>query len=160
MTKPRATVLVAVGLSLLAGAAGRAAEGDDKTKVKHPDARQTAQAFLDAALAGATKEAAALGQPGQSYSREEKIKEFRDITPKKVAVVGLHADAGNALATTERVRGDKGREGPLVLTLVKKGERWLIRDVDLETEESAQQELNRFLKKHPTARPVPEKKGK
>jgi hypothetical protein len=44
-----------------------------------------------------------------------------------------------------------------VLTLVKKEDRWLIRDSDLETEESVKDEMKRFIDKHPDAKPVPEK---
>jgi hypothetical protein len=57
-------------------------------------------------------------------------------------------------ATIEEVAGDHNRSGPLVLTLVKKEHRWLVRDVDFETPDSAEEERKRFLDKHPDANPL------
>jgi RNA polymerase sigma factor (sigma-70 family) len=125
------------------------------------DARQTAMAFLTAALAGKTKEAAALGQPGQGPSRPKKVEELAPFKGQNVAIARLHADEANALAVTGPVilREHRGaRKGMIQLTLVKKDGRWLVRDIDFETEESAKAELQRFLAKHPGAKQVPEKK--
>src|SRR5689334_23069586 len=136
-------VMVAAVLVLLAflGPARSAAVGaDDPTK--GPDARQTAQKFLDAALAGRAKEAAALGEPGKSYSREGKMKECQDIGVEKLAFVIVNADDQFALAITEKIVEPKRKqEGQLTLRLVKKDKRWLIRDVDFRTEEKAKEQL-------------------
>jgi hypothetical protein len=129
----------------------------EEPKPQDRDAPQTTAAFLDAALSRKFKEAAAMGEPGKAYSREEAIRQFAELNVKKLAIVSVHADPVNALSITENVKGDHNREGPLVLTLVRKDGRWLIRDVDLETEASAKDELERFLKKYPDARSLPEK---
>jgi hypothetical protein len=135
------------------------ARGADEPKAEARDARQTATAFLEAAFNGRLKEAAAMGEPGKAYSREEAIKQFAEIKVERIAVVSVHADAQNALVITNNVKGDHNREGPMVLTLVRKDGRWFIRDVDLETEGSAKEELAKFLKKYPDAKVVPEKQG-
>src|SRR5262249_1357806 len=131
--------MLAVVLVLLAfhAPARSAAKGDDDP-TKIPDARQTAQTFLNAALTGRTKEAAALGEPGKSYSREGKMKEFRELDAEKLAFVSVHADDQYALAITQKVAEKKRKqEGQLTIRLVKKDKRWLIRDVDFRTEEAA-----------------------
>jgi serine/threonine-protein kinase len=100
---------------------------DDKAKQR--DARQTAEAFLDAVLAARLKEAAALAQPGQAPSREEKLREFARLAGQKPTIATLTVERDHALATTTPVKlGD--REGPLLIRMVKKDGRWLVREVD------------------------------
>jgi hypothetical protein len=156
MTKWRMTLVVAG----LLGSLGPARPADDPTKV--PDARQTTEKFLAAALAGRAKEAAALGEPGQSPSREQKIKEFEgfNVFGKKLALARVLADEQAALAITEDVVETKrGQKGPLSIRLVKKDNRWLIRDVDF-GEKSAAKNLQRFQREHPKAKAVEPKKDK
>jgi hypothetical protein len=154
MTKWRVMLVAAVLLDSL----GLVRAADDPTKV--PDARQTTERFLAAALAGRAKEAAALGEPGKSYDREEKIKEFADLDAKKLALARVLADDQAALAITEEVVETKrGQKGPLSIRLVKKDNRWLIRDVDF-GEKSAAKNLQRFQREHPKAKPVDPKKDK
>ncbi|HEY7426539.1 MAG TPA: hypothetical protein VH682_20055 [Gemmataceae bacterium] len=156
MMKWRVLLAAAVFLGFL----GIARSADDRTKV--PDARQTTEKFLAAALAGKTKEAAALGEPGKSYNREEKIKEFEglNVFGKKLALTRVLADDQAALAITEKVVETKrGQEGPLSIRLVKKDNRWLIRDVDF-GEKSAAKNMQRFQREHPKAKPVDPKKDK
>jgi hypothetical protein len=120
------------------------------------DSRQITVMFLDAALNGRLREAAALGEAGKAYSREEKIKEFAALQVKSVKLSDVRANGEHALAITEDVKSDDGREGPLVLTLVKTDGLWWIRDVDLETTDSARVELDRFMKANPDAKAVPD----
>lgn len=150
MTKWRVVLVAAVLLGFL----GIARPENDRTKV--PDARQTTEMFLAAALAGKIKEAAALGEPGKSYNREEKIKEFEglNVFGKKLALARVLADDQAALAITEKVVETKrGQEGPLSIRLVKKDNRWLIRDVDF-GKKSAAKNLQRFQKERPKAKDV------
>ncbi len=152
MMKWRVTLVSVV----LLGSVGPAWPADDPSKV--PNARQTTEKFLAAALAGRTKEAAALGEPGKSYNREEKIKEFANLDAKKLALVRVLADDEAALAITEKVAETKrGQEGPLSIRLIKKDDRWLIRDVDF-GKKSAAKNLKRFQREHTKAKAVPAKK--
>jgi hypothetical protein len=149
-------------LEILASGQSRLQGADDAKKA--PDALQTARAFLNFALTGQTKAAANLGEPGKSYDREEKIKEFERLDPKKpLAIVRFEADDEYALAITESVkevrRKGKTREGPLSIRLVKKDGRWLIRDIDMGSK-SAAMNLERFRREHPKAKVVIPKKDK
>lgn len=138
-------------------------QGADDGK-KAPDALQTAQAFLNFALTGQTRAAADLGEPGKAYSREKKIKEFERLDTKKPpAIVRFLADEEYALAITESVaeklRKGKKQEGPLSIRLVKKDERWRVRDVDMGNK-SAAKNLERFLRERPKAKVILPKNGK
>jgi hypothetical protein len=146
-------------VTVLLGFINPAWSADDSSKV--PDARQTVEKFLAAALAGRTKEAAALGEPGKSYDREAKIKEFEglNVYGKKLTVARVLADEQAALAITEKVvETKKGQEGLLSIRLIKKDKRWLIRDVDF-GEKSATKNLQRFQREHPKSKDVEPKKG-
>src|SRR5688572_22714944 len=112
MKKHCVALIVAVGVLVAAGAAASTLQSADEPK-KDLGPRQATEAFLAAALAGRAKDAAAMGEPGKAYSREEKIKEFAELNAKKLAVVSVHANDEHALATTGKVKGDRGREGPL-----------------------------------------------
>ena len=132
------------------------AVGAEEERTKKPlNARQTAAAFLDAALSGRLAEAASLGEPGRAYNTEKGCAQFAELKVKQLAIESAYADEANALVITANVTGDRGRQGPLVLTLVKKDDAWLIRDVDLEDEESVEDEVERFLKDHPKAKLLP-----
>ena len=143
---------VATGTLLVIGSIAKAEEKD----ARRGDSRQITKMFLDAALNGRLKEAAAMGEAGKSYSREEAIKQFAELKVKRLKLTDVRANCEDAIAVTEDVKDDRGREGPLVLTLVKKNKVWSISDVDLETKNSAKAELERFLKAHPDAKAVPE----
>lgn len=154
MTKGRMILIAASLLSF----DGLARPADDPTKI--PDARQTAEKFLAAALAGRAKEAAALGEPGKAYSREGKIKEFQDLDAKQLALVRVLADDRAALAITENVVETKrNQKGPLSIRLIKKDKRWLIRDVDFGTEQ-ATKNVKRFQGEHPNGKEILPKKDK
>jgi hypothetical protein len=144
-----ATALLCVLLQLPRNAAA----ADDADAVRG-DPVQTADAFLKAALAGKTAEAAAMGEPGKSPSREKTIAEFAELKVKELPLASVHADGTGALAVTKGFNQPKGKGGPLVLVLIKKDGKWWIRDIDLESDESVKDELKRFLADHPEAKPV------
>lgn len=150
----RYSLLIAAVLlvALAVGGPSRSRGEDDPTKV--PDARQTTESFLAAALSGRAKEAAVLGEPGKAYSREEKIKEITGLGVEKLALARVLADDQYALVITENVVEPKRRqEGPLSIRLVKKDNRWLIRDVDFGKEQAAKN-VQRFQRERPKAKVV------
>jgi hypothetical protein len=133
--------------------------GADEGK-KALTALQTTQAFLNYAFSGKAEEAAALGEPGKSYSRPKKIKEFEKLGVKNPpAIVRLLADDEYALAITdpivskEKKRDGRKEGGPLSIRLVKKDNRWMIRDVDGKKDQ-AEKNLKRFQKECPKAKDV------
>jgi hypothetical protein len=160
MTKRRVLLLAALPLAVFFVARSSRIQGADERK-KASDALQTARAFLSFAFMGDYKAAAELGESGKSYSREQKIKEFERLEPKKPPAIGrFEADDAYALAITEAVVDkDKKQAGPLSIRLVKKDGHWLIRDVDMGSK-SADKNLERFRREHPKAMVVLPKKGK
>jgi regulation of enolase protein 1 (concanavalin A-like superfamily) len=127
------------------------------------NARTRVQEFLAAALAGKVGEAAALADDQFPVGQ---IRELRDqIKARTVSVVTvLASDTGprkKALAITQRVQVTKadpdGRDtGKLAITLAKRDDRgWFVEDIDFGSEESIKDEVVRFLKEFPGARPVP-----
>lgn len=136
-------------------------QGADNDK-KSPAPLQTTKAFLNFAFTGQFKAAAELGAPDKSYNREEKIKEFEKLDAKKPpAIVRFLADDEHALAITEPiVSKDKKQGGPLEIELVKKDNHWLIRDVDLQGKDHADNNLKRFQRKYPKAKVVIPKEDK
>jgi len=139
----------------------------DKAKPMPYNARETVEAFLAAGLAGKTKVTATLSDPRTGIAEQAKTLQHQ-LRVAKLKVVSVHvSETGKriaALAITESIQirtpDPDGRDtGRLVLTLIKKTpskkkEPWLVRDIDFETEESAKEELKRFLKKFPDAKLV------
>ena len=153
MTKRRVVFLAALLLaSLLTSRPSRILGADDRKKAL--DAVQTTEKFLADALAGRNKEAAALGEPGKAYSREEKIKEVGELGVKKLALVRVLADDQAALAITEQVVEPKRHQkGSLQIRLIKKDKHWLIRDVDFGAVQE-ERNLKRFQREHPKAKEI------
>jgi hypothetical protein len=161
MRRCRVLLLFVLLLSAILVSRPSRLRGADDAK-KAPDALQTAEAFLNLAVNGQAKEAAELGEPDKSPSRERSVrKHFGDLDVKKPPrIVSFHADEDYALAITEVVATkNKKQSGPLSLRLVKKDNRWMIRDIDL-GEKQASQNLERLKKEHPKAKVVIPKKDK
>ena len=143
------TAIVTCGLCLLGMANSSVAQQEQPR-----NAWQTADAYLAAALAGKVEEAAAMGEAGKAPSRPKTIRDVGALKAKRLKVVSAHANDQHALAVTEEVTDDRDRKRLLQLTLVKDEDRWLIRDIDFETPDSAKEELKRFLDKNPGAKPL------
>lgn len=143
------TAIVTCGLCLL-GVANLSVAQQEQPR----NAWQTADAYLKAALAGKVEEAAAMGEAGKAPGRPKTIKDVGALKVKSLKVVRAHANHQHALAVTEEVADERGRKGLLQLTLVKNEDRWLIRDIDFETPDSAKEEMKQFLDKNPDAKPL------
>jgi hypothetical protein len=152
----RSHLVLIVGLGLLAGA--------DNAKPK--DARRTTEEFLTAALAGKVEDAVALAE--KDHVSERQVRKLKNLlAAKAVALASARAsEKGNtALVITEEVwltkpNPDGQDTGRLLLTLTRKGGRWLVRDIDFRSEAKTKEAERRFLKKFPDAKPVGEKAGK
>jgi hypothetical protein len=153
MTRRHAVRVVVAGLLMAACPPG--ADGAGEPKVEDRSARQTVEAFLKAALAGKVQEARAFVERGMVP--ENQVKELHELGVKELGLTSVHADDANAVAVTDKVTvRDAGgrREGHLLLTLVKKGKRWLVRDIDFEEPGRMKQKLKRFVREHPNAKLV------
>lgn len=159
VTKRRVVLLAALLLPEISIPAQLRLHGADDRQ-KPLDAVRTTEKFLADALAGRNKEAAALGEPGHAYSREDKIKEVGGLGVKKIALVRVLADDRTALAITEPVVEPKRKQkGSLQIRLVNKDKRWMIRDVDFGAIQE-ERNLKRFQREHPKAKEMIPKKDK
>jgi hypothetical protein len=166
MTGSRSLLILAVGLAVAVSVlvpVNQAAQG----KAENLDVRQTVERFFADALAGKAKEAAALAEPGQISEKKIREELTEGLKVKKVSITSIYVSekGKRALAITEQVQlaqpqPDGVDKGYLAVTLTQKDNRWLVRDVDFESQESAKEEVQRFLKKFSDAKEMPRKAGK
>jgi hypothetical protein len=121
-----------------------------------PDARQTAEAFLDAAVAGKVEEARAHADTGAIS--ENKVRDFQKAGIKRVDISVALAGDTEALIISEPIEMEKEGKGHVLLELRKKDGRWRVRDIDFEPSEKAIRKQRDFLESHPEARAVKAKK--
>jgi hypothetical protein len=118
-----------------------------------PDARQTVEAFLDAAIAGKVEQAL-----GNATISENKVKDFQKAGIKRVDISIVLADDSEALTISEPIELDKEGKGHMLLYLLKKDGRWKVRDIDFEPAEKAIRKQRDFLESHPEAKAVKARK--
>jgi hypothetical protein len=83
------------------------------------------------------------------------VLEFREIMQGQQIFVQFSYEADEkAVALTSAIKGDHDRTGPLVFTLVKQQNKWLISDIDLETSDNAIRYIRQFGKNNPDFRIV------
>jgi len=118
-----------------------------------PSVYDTIQSFLSAIVGQDVSKLVELADPKSAIPRQ--VDDFKQLeSGNELKLVSLHADDEWALAVTSDVVvvDDEDREqGPLVITLVKRDDLWLVTDVDLETEATVNDELDRFFNNHPNA---------
>ena len=111
------------------------------------NARDVVVQYVAAALSGKVDDAVALAVEGQSPSKPEKVKEFKTIV-KAAKIQSVWEDEGNAIAVSDEIK-DKGY---LVFALVRSKDKWLVKDIDLRSEEKAKEQVEKFKKKYPKAK--------
>jgi beta-lactamase regulating signal transducer with metallopeptidase domain len=121
--------------------------------------REAVENFLAAALAAEYEQA-------QLHAHEklglDQVREFGELPQdQNLTIIAVYADDFSALALSSVVRVDSRQEGSVVFHLLKRIEdgqvKWLIHDIDLEPEETAEKDLTEFLNKHPEAKMIPER---
>ncbi|HKB02510.1 MAG TPA: sigma-70 family RNA polymerase sigma factor [Gemmataceae bacterium] len=132
------------------------AKAELKEKAEGLDARQTAEVFFRAAVAGQVEEARSHVDP-QKISAE-KVAEIRQVGLKRVDISTVLAGETEALVVSEPVEVPKEGKGHLLLDVLKKDGRWRIRDIDFRTAEEALARQRDFLEGHPDAKAVRAKK--
>jgi hypothetical protein len=114
-----------------------------------PDARQTAERYVAAALGGKAKEAAGLADGQKAAGRVDgTIRDLATLKIEKLAVKRVVAAGDVACAMTEDVAADHGRKGPLVVTMTRMAGVWKVVDVDLDAGEG-EGTFGRFVREHP-----------
>ncbi len=137
------------------------ADDSKKPDVRNP--RQVIEAYVTAALTGKTDDAIALAVEGQSAARKKRIEEMKallDVPALRIAGVHASEKAAQALALSEKVKLTKaqpdGRDsGCLLFTLIKRKDRWLVKDVDFRSQENAGERVQTFLKQNPDTKEIP-----
>ncbi|MFC1762066.1 hypothetical protein ACFL6U_08290 [Planctomycetota bacterium] len=124
------------------------------TAVVAPNACRTVQSFLSAFNQKQISDLVELVDPMSAVQKQ--MEDLRNIEIEgELKLVSLHIDTEYAISITSDVVEDHSQQqGPLVITLAKQDDRWLVTDIDLETEKTAKEELNRFLKRYPNATEV------
>ncbi|MHC4625225.1 MAG: M56 family metallopeptidase, partial [Planctomycetota bacterium] len=116
-------------------------------------AGEALDSFISLALAGEYQKAAEFAHAEFPPSQ---IRDLREITQSQdFRILAVYVDHWSALAVGSVITANSRQEGPLVFHLVKVvsdgNVHWLIDDIDLETSEKAEQDIARFLQKHPEA---------
>lgn len=111
--------------------------------------------FIAAASAGEDQKAAALiDRRRDGYEQAETLREL--LHGQNISLVGLCFGEWNAMVISSVVQADHGRVGPLVFLLKKvvldQEVHWLIDDIDLETLDTIEGEIKRFIERNPDAK--------
>ena len=113
-------------------------------------ARDTAENFLSAASEGRLPDARALAPAIHD------LEAFQEVTNGTApSIVRLFANENAALVVTSDIAADHGRVGPLVITLRKQNDQWLVQDVDVASSETTKDEIERFLTHYPDTVELP-----
>jgi hypothetical protein len=129
------------------------------------NARAVVEAYIAAALAGDVAKAASLAKSSPaSPKRIAEFPELLNVQRLKIQTVYVNdpAKPTRALATSEAVKlaedhkqPDGQRDGFMVFTLELTDEKWLVGDIDFETEAGADEELEKFIKANPNSIGLP-----
>jgi len=131
-----------------------AAKGD---RVKR-GAGEAIEKFVAAVLAGDFEEARQFADPNGAVAKQ--VEDMPEVLKEQnLWIMAVVADDFDAIAVSSVILGDHERAGPLVFFLDRKPQdgrdNWWVDDIDMETPDSAEVELKRFLEKHPKAQKVP-----
>src|SRR4051794_36297800 len=143
--------------------AGLFAAADEKKDDRN--ARQTAEAYVAAALAGKVEDAAKLAEEGKSPPGKragDPLKEVVGGNPLKLTSAHASEKRGEALAVSEPVKLKKatpdGQDtGRLLFTLTRKGDKWLVKDIDVRSEDQTKERVKAFQQKNADAKEIPGK---
>ncbi|MEZ6101647.1 MAG: hypothetical protein R3E01_22155 [Pirellulaceae bacterium] len=105
-------------------------------------AEQSVEAFLKLYSAGESQLAKTLGinPPGDDL---RKLDGFHDLRIE--STYNHPGDTNRFLAVTNAVVSYRGQRAALVITTTRRDGRWLVEDVDLESEDDIEKEIHRFL---------------
>ena len=150
-------IIAAIVLAMSAFAVAR--------ETSHDNPRSVTEAYVAAALSGKVDDAVAIALADTTASDQKQVKElnaFIEAETLKIPIVWVGEKRGQALAVTEQVKlTEADTDGPdtgyLVFLLVKSQGKWLVDDIDFNTEERAKRQVEDFKKKNLDARSLPGK---
>jgi len=118
-----------------------------------PGVYPTCRSFLSALAGRKIGELVELSDPASAVPRQ--MLDLRDLEigfGSELELVAMYVDENAAIAVTSNVViEEEDRQGPLVITLIRRGDMWLVTDIDLETEATVNDELAGFFEYHPDA---------
>ena len=134
-------------------------------ETSHDDPRSVIEAYVAAALSGKVDDAVAIALADRTASDKKQVEElnvFIEAETLKIPIVWVGETRGQAIAATERVKlTEADTDGPdtgyLVFLLVKSQGKWLVDDIDFDTEERAKRQVEDFKKKNLDAKSLPGK---
>ncbi len=128
---------------------------EDTSQEVFSEPAATAEAYVKAALDGRIDDAVALAEPDTSPARRQSIEELPDVLGKKIpAMVTVYSSERGraALVLTAKIHFDPqpgGQDkGSLLFTLVRVGDTWLVKDVDIESKEGLADEYAAFRNRY------------
>jgi WD40 repeat protein len=119
-----------------------AAQPDDREKARAADAgaRRVVESFLAAAIAGRTEEAIRMTDPASAVGHQ--IEDVRGMAgAAAMKVVQVRVKDNTALALTTQVKDDRGRDGLLLIRLIRSRGQWLVQDIDFTSPAEARSKL-------------------
>jgi len=133
---------------------GTTADEDDKNI---QNACKSVENYIAAALAGEDEKAAEYADPGSAVVRQ--TDDTRQVFHGQPAqILSVCSSEWNTLAISSVIQADRGRTGTAVFHLKKEildqKVHWLIDDIDLETLDSIEREIKRFLERNPQAKTI------
>ncbi|MHC4167800.1 MAG: M56 family metallopeptidase, partial [Planctomycetota bacterium] len=119
--------------------------------------RDSVESFIAAALDGDDEKAAEYAYPDTAVAAQ--TKDTREILQgQDIRILGVCIGQWNALTISSVIQADHGRTGSVVFHLKKviqdKETHWLIDDIDLETIDSIEAQIKRFLERNPQAKTI------
>jgi polysaccharide biosynthesis/export protein len=139
-----------------------AATAEDLRRVVFTDPAAAAEAYLKAALEGRTDDAVALAESSSSASLPGNIEKLRgEVVGERPVLESVYVSEKEhaAIAVTSRLslkgtQPEGRKRGRLLLTLARMEGAWLIKGVDIETDETAVQEIKKFEEQYADAMKV------
>ncbi|MBN2180404.1 MAG: HEAT repeat domain-containing protein, partial [Sedimentisphaerales bacterium] len=122
--------------------------------VRIRNACESVENYIAAALAGENEKAAEYAVPGSAVAQQ--TDDTRQVFQGQAAqILAVSSDDWNAMAISSVIQADRGRTGTVVFYLKKEileqKVHWLIDDIDIETLDSIEAEIGRFLERNPGA---------
>ena len=108
--------------------------------------------YIERGLAGDRDNVAAVCVPGQAVVKQaiEDLPEIPNLTAR-CHINECRIDGDTSIAMSDPVGEPDEPMGSLVFTLVRSGDQWLIKDVDLADEKGLAETIARFSREHPQA---------
>ena len=130
-------------------------DGTPADKSDSKSVRESVKNYIAAALAGEDDKAAEYTYPDTAVAAQ--TKDMREIGQgQDIKIVGACIGEWNSLVISSAIQADHGRMGSLVFHLKKvildQKVHWQIDDIDLETLDTIEKEIERFLERNPDAK--------